>query len=91
MEDAMMRASSLPEPVPGKQPHHSADGNDTQSHSDLPLTTLPQLSPSIGNIAAVSLRYATKKKLCPKQRDEVDTFLLVSAPLTCLGACLTIS
>lgn len=84
MEDAMTRVSSSPEPVLGKRPRHPADGNDTQSESDLPSTTLPQSSPSIGNIAAASLRYATKKKLRPEQRDEVDTFLLVSAPSTCL-------
>jgi hypothetical protein len=84
MEDAMARASSSPEPVLGKRSRHPADGNDTEPDSDPPSTTLPQSLPSIGNIAAASLRYATKKKLRPEQRDEVDTFLLVSALSTCL-------
>jgi len=45
------------------------------------------LLPSVGNVADATRRYALKKKLRPEQRDEVDAFLLVSAPsiyLKCL-------
>jgi len=88
MEDAMMRSSPTPEPVLGKQGHQAdslKDGNDTEADNGPPLT------PSISNVAAVTLWYVSKKKLCPKQYDEGDAFLLVSTPLTyLLGLCLNI-
>jgi len=83
MEDAMTRASPSPERVLGKRPRHPTDGNDTETDNET-STTQSQSLPSISNVAAASLRYASKKKLRPEQRDEVDTFLLVSAPSTYL-------
>lgn len=85
MEDAMMRSSSTPEPVLGKRTRQgdgSADGNDTEPDDGPPSATQSQSSPSISNVAAATLRYVSKKKLRPEQRDEVDAFLLVSARLT---------
>lgn len=89
MEDAMMRSSPTPEPVLGKrrrQVDGLADGNDTELDDESPSTTQPQSSPSISisTVAAATLRYVSKKKLRPEQRDEVDTFLLVRARLTYL-------
>ena len=85
MEDAMMRSSPTPEPVLGKRTRLAddlTDGNDTEPDNGSPSTTQPQSLPSISNVAAATLRYASKKKLRPEQRDEVDAFLLVSTPLT---------
>jgi hypothetical protein len=90
MEDAMNRSSSpIPEPILGKRARQTDEpqsGNDTEP--DEPSTTLAQsVTPSIGNIAVASLRYATKKKLRPEHRDEVEAFLLVSTSLVyILGA-----
>ena len=94
MEDAMMRSSPTPEPVLGKRARQAdgpTDGNDTEPDNGPPSTTQPQSSPSISNVAAATLRYVSKKKLRPEQRDEVDTFLLVSTPLMyLLGSCLNV-
>ena len=91
MEDAMLRSSATPEPVLGKrtrQEDDPLDGNDTEPGED-PLTTQPQpLSPSISNVTATTLRYVSKKKLRPEQRDEVEAFLLVSASFYILDACV---
>ncbi len=79
MEDAMLRSSPTPEPVLGKRTHNSADGDDTEPE-DEPTTTQSDSSlPLSSNVAAVTVRYAAKKKLRPEQRDEVDAFLLVSS------------
>jgi hypothetical protein len=79
MEDAMLRSSPLPETVLGKRTHD--DGNvDTEPDEDLPSTLQQTLQPSVSNMADSTRRYALKKKLRPEQRDEVDAFLLVSAP-----------
>lgn len=37
--------------------------------------------PSIGNVTAAALQYATHKKLWPKQHDKPEAFLLVSSCL----------
>jgi len=88
MEDTMMRSSPTLELVLGKWGHQAdglTDGNDTEPDNGPPST------PSISNVAAATLRYVLKKKLCPKQPDEVDAFLLVSTPLMyLLGLCLNI-
>jgi len=86
MEDAMLRSSPPPETLLGKRTRQGGDdGNiDTEPDEDPPST--PQ-QPSVSNVADASRRYALKKKLRPEQRDEVDAFLLVSAPsiyLRCL-------
>src|SRR5258708_35408659 len=79
MEDAMLRSSPPPETVLGKRTHD--DGNvDTEPDEDLPSTLQQTLQPSVSNMADATRRYALKKKLHPEQRDEVDAFLLVSAP-----------
>ena len=82
--DSMMRSSPAPESVLGKRTRQlddTADGNDTEPDNGSPSTAEPQPLPSISNVAAATLRYALKKKLRPKQREEVDAFLLVSIPL----------
>jgi hypothetical protein len=69
----------MPEPVLGKRPYQGEDpqdGNDTEPDGEGSLTQ--SLLPSIGNVTAATLRYATKKKLCPEQRDNLETFLQVS-------------
>ena len=79
MEDAMLRSSPPPETVLGKRTHD--DGNvDTEPDEDLPSTLQQTLQPSVSNMADATRCYALKKKLRPEQRDEVDAFLLVSAP-----------
>ena len=80
MEDAMLRSSPPPETVLGKRTHD--DGNiDTEPDEDPPSTLQQTLQPSVSNVADATRRYVLKKKLRPEQRDEVDAFLLVSAPL----------
>jgi hypothetical protein len=84
LEDAMNRSSSPPpEPLLGKRPRESesGDGNsDTEPDGEgdeQGALTVPQL-PSISNVTTATLRYASKKKLRPEQRVEVEAFLLVS-------------
>ena len=91
VENAMMRSSPAPDPMPesalGKQQHgvdDSTDGNDTEPNNESPSTTQLQSLPSISNVATATLCYALKKKLHPEQCEEVDAFLLVSTPLTYL-------
>jgi len=86
MEEAMMASSSPPpESVLGKRRRsvgEPVDGGDTEPDEQGLSTTRPQSElPSITNVAATVLRYATTKKLRPEQRDEVDAFLLVSIVL----------
>jgi hypothetical protein len=98
LEDAMNRSSSPPpEDVLGKRTREEGepgDGNDTEpdeegtsrtSERGTPTARSQSSQPSISNITASTLRYASKKKLRPEQRDELDTFLLVSLPWTYLG------
>jgi len=88
MEDAMNRSIPAPEPVLGKRTRQDdpPDGNDTdpdEGHSSTTVTVERQLlSSSVSNMtvtAAATLRYVSKKKLRPEQRDEVDAFLLDTA------------
>lgn len=70
----------MPELLLGKrtrQEGDSADEHDTEPDDTPPSATQHELLPSISNVAAATLRYASKK-LRPEQRDEVDAFLLVS-------------
>ena len=88
MEDAMLRLSPPPETVLGKRTwEEDNDGNvDTEPDEDPPPTSQPS-PPSVSNVADATRRYALKKKLRPEQRDEMDAFLLMSAPsiyLRCL-------
>jgi len=74
-----LRSSPPPEPVLGKRPHQEDDngGDDNRDTSTPPMQ--PQTSlPSLSNVTAAALGYATHKKLRPEQRDELETFLLVS-------------
>jgi hypothetical protein len=91
MEDAMLRSSPSPEIVLGKRTRQGDDDHiDTEPDEDPLLAPQESLRPSVSNVADASRRYALKKKLRPEQRDEVDAFLLVSAPTFILGACLNI-
>ena len=83
MEDEMNRSSS---PIPalslGKRTRQAGDpedGTDTEQDEDLSSTVQPSsATSSFGNVTAAALRYASKKKLRPEQRDEVEALLLVS-------------
>lgn len=86
MEAAMLRSSSPPvEPTLGKRTREGGDSED-RSDSDadrersapLEETALPS-PPSLNNLIAATLRYASKKKLRPEQRDEIEAFLSVSS------------
>ena len=87
LADAMMRSSPPPEPLLGKrgradvQPGDGdGDGDEDSEPEDGSSTTpLQSSTPSISNVVAVALRYASKKKLRPDQRDEVEAFFSVSA------------
>ena len=83
VEDAMNRSSSpIPELSLGKRTRPAGDpedGNDTEQDEDLSSPVQPSsTTSSFGNITAAALRYASKKKLCPEQHDEVEALLLVS-------------
>lgn len=86
MEDAMLRSSPPPEITLGKRARQgdgddrrNQDGTDTDPEETPTSSTTPRHSslPSLSNVTAATLRYASKKKLRPDQRDEVDAFLLV--------------
>jgi hypothetical protein len=80
LADAMAQSSSpLPESLLGRRTRADSDVGGPDDDPDLDLT--PRAStraPSISNVTAVVLRYASQKKLRPEQRDEVDSFLTVS-------------
>ena len=84
LEEAMMRSSPPPEPLLGKRVRDDDQAGD-DDHSTEPdeegsSTTHPQpLIPSMSNLTAATLRYASKKKLRADQRDEVEAFFSVSA------------
>ena len=82
-QDATSRSSPTPEPVLRKRPHQEDEnGSDENEDTSTPRPMQPQTSlPSISNVTATALRYATHKKLRPEQRDELETFLLVSSCL----------
>ena len=81
IEDAMMRSSSPLEESPlGKRVREGddlpdPDGSEPDEESP---SSLPQIQPSLSNVIASTLRYASRKKLRPEQRDEVEVFLSVS-------------
>ncbi len=85
--DAMDRSSPPPEQILGKrihgEDHEEAHGEDTEPDEvdTTTETTCPQES-SYHAITAATLRYASRKKLRPEQRDEVEAFLEVSSFLT---------
>jgi hypothetical protein len=81
LEDAMNRPSSPPpQSVLGKRTHDGdgADNDDIDTEPDKDAPSRESQPPSISNVIATSLRYASKKKLCPEQRGEVEVFLSVS-------------
>ena len=85
LADAMMRSSPPPEQLLGKRGRaddHPGDGEgdeDSEPEDGSSTTPLQPSTPSISNVVAVALRYASKKKLRPDQRDEVEAFFSVSA------------
>ena len=80
--DAMFRSSPPPEQVLGKRAHEHDDeqeGGDTEPEEGTSASAQVQLAvPSLSNVTAATLRYATHKKLRAEQRDELDAFLQVS-------------
>ena len=82
VENAMLRSSLPPEQVLGKRTHEQDDeqeGGDTEPEEGTSATPQAQLLVhSLSNVTAVTLRYATHKKLCAEQRDELKGFLRVS-------------
>jgi len=83
LEDAMLRSSPPPEQLLGKRAHVQDDeqeGGDTEPEEGTSASAQAQsLAPSLSNVTAATLRYATFKKLRAEQRDELDAFLQVSA------------
>lgn len=83
LEDAMNRSSPPPQ-ILGKRTHNDEgdEGDTTEPDEDSPRNgeqdSLASSKPSISNVTISSQRYASKKKLRPEQRDELDAFLLVS-------------
>jgi hypothetical protein len=81
LEDAMSRSSPPPESLLGKRTHEQDDeqeGADTDPEDGSPSATQGRsLAPSLGNLTAATLRYATFKKLRAEQRDELEVFLKV--------------
>lgn len=85
LEAAMMRSSSpLDESPLGKrvrEGNDSGDHDDTEPDEESPSITETQQQslPSFSNVIAATLRYASRKKLRPEQRDEVEEFLSVNS------------
>ncbi len=84
LEEAMSRSSPVPEMVLGKRTHlddHPGEnGGDTESDEEGSALSCPETTtPSLSNLAAATMRYASRKKLRPDQRDEIEAFLSVSA------------
>lgn len=82
LENSMLRSSPPPEQVLGKRTHEQDDeqeGGDTEPEEGTSATPQARsLAPSLGNVTAATLRYATYKKLRAEQRDELEGFLRVS-------------
>jgi len=82
VENAMLRSSPPPEQVLGKRTHEQDDeqeGGDTEPEEGTSATPQARsLVPSLSNVTAATLRYATHKKLRAEQRDELEAFLRVS-------------
>lgn len=86
IEDAMMRSSSPPveDPAPRKRAREGEDPEDTEldepgEDPPSPLAATQSQGPSLSNVIAATRRYASRKKLRPEQRDEVEAFLSVSS------------
>jgi len=95
LEDAMLRSSPPPDQMLGKRTrtNEQSDGQegDTEPEEGTSATAQAQsLAPSLGNVTAATLRYATNKKLRAEQRDELEAFLHVSTSLMHFGPCLTV-
>ena len=82
LEAAMMRSSSPVEESPlGKRVREgddSIDHNGSEPDEEPASSQQQQIQPSLSNVIASTLRYASRKKLRPEQRDEVEAFLSVS-------------
>ena len=78
----MLRSSPPPDQLLGKRAHVQDDeqeGGDTEPEESTSASAQAQsLAPSLSNVTAATLRYATFKKLRAEQRDELDAFLQVS-------------
>lgn len=94
--EAVMNRSSSPGPEESALGKRAREGDDSGDQDDAepdderptPATTEPQSLPSLSNITAATLRYASKKKLRPEQRDELEVFLSVSSPfISFFGKC----
>lgn len=88
LEDAMLRSSPPPESVLGKRSHEQDDeheAGDTEPEDVTPSPATQSPAPSVGNVTAATLRYATCKKLRAEQRDELELFLNVRTPSIYLG------
>ena len=84
----MLRSSPPPEQVLGKRTHeqdNEQEGGDTEPEEGTSATAQAQSLPSLGNVTAATLRYATYKKLRAEQRDELEAFLQVSSSLISFG------
>ena len=93
LEDAMLRSSPPPEQMLGKRTHEQSDGQEGDTEPEEGTSATAQalsLAPSLGNLTAATLRYATNKKLCAEQRDELEAFLHVGTSLMHFGPCLTV-
>ena len=82
IEAAMMRSSSPLEESPlGKRVREGVDDSidhESLEHDEEPASSQQQqIQPSLSNVIASTLRYASRKKLRPEQRDEVEAFLSV--------------
>ena len=69
--------------VLGKRVHNDdqpTEGDDDEDldEEDSSTPRLQPLSFSISNLTAATMRYASRKKLRPDQRDEIEAFLSVS-------------
>jgi hypothetical protein len=85
LELAMSRLSLPPEQVSRKRTHEQIDEQEEgDTELDKGSFATPQarsLAPSLSNVTAVTLRYATYKRLHAEQRDELEAFLQVSISL----------
>lgn len=88
MEDAMLRSSPEPEGSGTTLGKRTRDDNDNEQDSDnnteqgpedeTPSSSQSFVIPTLSNITAATLRYATQKRLRAEQRGELEAFLLVS-------------
>lgn len=91
LEEAMLRSSPEPEASAlGKRTRgdddEAHDGTDMEPDSEIP-PALQNVAPTLSNVTAASLRYATQKRIRSEQRGELDAFLLASTSLQCHLTC----